>query len=83
MNSCACSGNVRKSIARVLTVITQKQRESLRELYKDKKYVPLDLRKKQTRAKRRALTPFEKSRKTLRQRKKEAHFSQRKFAVKA
>lgn len=76
-------GAVRKSIARVLTIITQKQRESLKDLYKDKKYKPLDLRVKKTRAIRRRLTADEKSRKTLRQRKKEAHFPLRKFAVKA
>jgi large subunit ribosomal protein L35e len=32
---------------------------------------------------RRALTPFEKSKKTVRQQKKDAHFPLRKYAVKA
>lgn len=49
------SNTVRKSIARVLTVTNQKQRQNLREFYKSKKYLPLDLRKKQTRAIRRRL----------------------------
>jgi large subunit ribosomal protein L35e len=47
---------VRKSIARVLTVTNQKARQNLREYYKNKKYVPLDLRPKKTRAIRRRLT---------------------------
>ena len=50
------SNTVRKSIARVLTVTNAKQRQNLREFYKSKKYLPLDLRKKQTRAIRRRLT---------------------------
>eukprot|EP00871_Galdieria_phlegrea_P002326 jgi/Galph1/3094/GphlegSOOS_G1749.1 len=47
---------VRKSIARVLTVITQNQRLTVRQAYKGKKYKPLDLRPKKTRAIRRKLT---------------------------
>uniref|UniRef100_A0A8C0HW83 Large ribosomal subunit protein uL29 n=1 Tax=Balaenoptera musculus TaxID=9771 RepID=A0A8C0HW83_BALMU len=39
---------VRKSIARVLTVINQTQKENLRKFYKGKKYKPLDLRPKKT-----------------------------------
>lgn len=50
------SNTVRKSIARVLTVMNQKARQNLRELYKKKKYAPLDLRPKKTRAIRRRLT---------------------------
>lgn len=72
---------VRKAIARVLTVISQTQRENLRKYYRKNKYKPLDLRPKKTRAMRRALTKFEKSRKTLKQRKKDIHFPQRIFAV--
>jgi len=74
---------VRKSIARVLTVTNQKQRQNLREFYKGKKYLPLDLRYKKTRAIRRRLTPHERSLKTEKQRKKDIHFPLRKFAVKA
>jgi len=73
---------VRKSIARVLTVISQTQRENLQKFYRNKKYKPLDLRAKKTRAQRRALNKHEASRKTLRQIKKETHFTVRKFAVK-
>ncbi|KAI9447963.1 ribosomal L29 protein-domain-containing protein [Lactarius indigo] len=65
---------VRKSVARVLTVTNQKARQNLREYYKNKKYLPLDLRPKKTRAIRRRLT---------KQRKKDIHFPKRKYAVKA
>ena len=50
------SNGVRKSIARVLTVVNSKQRQHLREFYKSKKYLPIDLRAKKTRAIRRQLT---------------------------
>ena len=55
-NMSPCSNTVRKSIARVLTVMNHKARQNLREYYKDKKYLPLDLRAKKTRAIRRRLT---------------------------
>lgn len=51
-----CSKVVRLSIAQVLTVISQKQKAILRDAYKNKKYLPLDLRPKKTRAIRRRLT---------------------------
>merc|ERR1712026_556999 len=73
---------VRKSIARVLTVISQTQRENLKKFHAKKRYSPLDLRAKKTRAMRRALTKHEASIKSLRQIKKDTHFSVRKFAVK-
>ncbi|KAG4442768.1 60S ribosomal protein L35 [Cadophora sp. M221] len=72
-----------KSIAKVLTVINANQRSQLRLFYKNKKYLPLDLRPKQTRAIRRRLTKHE-SGKTLEKTKKKAvHFPQRKYAIKA
>ncbi|KAF9790404.1 60S ribosomal protein L35 [Thelephora terrestris] len=74
---------VRKSIARVLTVTNQKARQNLREFYKKKKYLPLDLRPKKTRAIRKRLTVHEKKLKTLKQKKKDIHFPKRKYAVKA
>jgi large subunit ribosomal protein L35e len=76
-------GDARKNVARTLTVINQTQREQLRLYYQKKKYIPLDLRVKKTRAMRRALTPYERSIKTVRQQKKENHFPLRKYAVKA
>lgn len=74
---------VRKDIARVLTVMNQQQREAVRQLYKGKKYQPKDLRAKKTRALRRALTKFEASRITEKQRKKQIAFPARKYAIKA
>ncbi|EJD48399.1 60S ribosomal protein L35 [Auricularia subglabra TFB-10046 SS5] len=74
---------VRKSIARVLTVSNAKARQNLREFYKNKKYLPLDLRYKKTRAIRRRLTKHEKALKTEKQHKKDIHFPLRKYAVKA
>jgi hypothetical protein len=56
LGSRMCSNTVRKSIARVLTVTNQKARQNIREYYKNKKYLPLDLRPKKTRAIRRRLT---------------------------
>ncbi|KAL3586687.1 hypothetical protein D5086_013554 [Populus alba] len=55
---------VRLSIAQVLTVISQKQKSALREAYKNKKFLPLDLRPKKTRAIRRRLTKHQASLKT-------------------
>ncbi|KAG7271249.1 hypothetical protein CRUP_003480 [Coryphaenoides rupestris] len=74
---------VRKSIARVLTVINQTQKENLRKFYKGKKYKPLDLRPKKTRALRRELTKREQSLRTKKQQRKDLLYSVRKFAVKA
>ncbi|KAI9351260.1 ribosomal L29 protein-domain-containing protein [Obelidium mucronatum] len=74
---------VRKSIARVNTVISQVQRDQLRLFYKGAKYAPLDLRVKKTRAIRRRLTKFEAAKVTVKAAKKAKHFPQRKFAIKA
>lgn len=74
---------VRKNVAQVLTVINQTQKDKLRQFYKGKDLKPLDLRFKKTRALRRALTKKEKGLKTSKQMKKEKHFPQRKYAVKA
>ncbi|XP_010452110.1 PREDICTED: 60S ribosomal protein L35-4 [Camelina sativa] len=73
---------VRKSIAQVLTVISQKQKSALREAYKNKKLLPLDLRPKKTRAIRRRLTKHQSSLKTEREKKKEMYFPVRKYAIK-
>ncbi|XP_060927969.1 large ribosomal subunit protein uL29-like [Limanda limanda] len=74
---------VRKSIARVLTVINQTQKENLRKFYKGKKYKPLDLRPRKTRALRRRLNKHEESLRTKKQQRKDLLYSIRKFAVKA
>ena len=77
-----CSKIVRKSIARVLTVVSQSTRAALRSAYKGKKHVPLDLRAKKTRAIRRRLTAAQAGARTARAAKKAAAFPQRKYAVK-
>ncbi|KAK2080961.1 60S ribosomal protein L35-4 [Prototheca wickerhamii] len=74
---------VRKNIARVLTVVTENQRNALREAFKGKKHQPLDLRAKKTRAIRRRLTKRQANAKTVKQQKKIAAFPKRKFALKA
>ncbi|CAM9271051.1 unnamed protein product, partial [Phaeothamnion confervicola] len=74
---------VRKSIARVLTVYNQTQKEKLREQFKTAKYMPLDLRPKKTRAIRRRLTKAQLAKKTVRQAKKDSNFPMRRFALKA
>ena len=74
---------VRKSIARVLTVYNAKSRESVRELCKGKKYQPKEIRAKKTRAMRRALSDSEKKKVTVKSAKKAKHFPVRKFAIKA
>jgi len=74
---------VRKSIARVLTVHNQQQKEGIRKAAAGSKYMSKDLRVKQTRAMRRALSKEQKSAKTLKQKKKDTHFPMRRYAVKA
>ncbi|XP_075248133.1 uncharacterized protein LOC142341127 [Convolutriloba macropyga] len=64
---------VRKSIARILTVMTDKQKRAVAQQYANKKLIPLDLRPKLTRAKRRALNKKELQIKTKKQMKKEKH----------
>lgn len=73
---------VRLSIAQVLTVILQRQKSALREAYKNKKYSPLDLRPKKTRAIHRRLTKHQASLKTEREKKKEIYFPLRKYVIK-
>ncbi|KAG7366133.1 50S ribosomal protein L29 [Nitzschia inconspicua] len=75
--------SVRKSIARILTVHNQQQKEGIRKAVAGAKYIPKDLRAKKTRAMRRALTKSERSKKTLKQKRMEAAFPKVKFAVKA
>merc|ERR1712029_9193 len=73
---------VRKSIARLMTVMNQTKKENLRKFYKPKKYKPTDLRPKKTRAIRRKLTPHEAGLKTLKQQRKERLYPVRRYAVK-
>ena len=74
---------IRKSIARVLTVYNQTERESLRKAYRKRNFKPLDMRVKKTRAIRQRLTPTQAQRKTARAAKKASYFPLRKYALKA
>eukprot|EP00549_Striatella_unipunctata_P024994 CAMPEP_0118675842 /NCGR_PEP_ID=MMETSP0800-20121206/1687_1 /TAXON_ID=210618 ORGANISM="Striatella unipunctata, Strain CCMP2910" /NCGR_SAMPLE_ID=MMETSP0800 /ASSEMBLY_ACC=CAM_ASM_000638 /LENGTH=122 /DNA_ID=CAMNT_0006571231 /DNA_START=172 /DNA_END=540 /DNA_ORIENTATION=+ len=75
--------SIRKSIARVLTVHNQQQKEGIRKAAAGSKYISKDLRLKKTRAMRRALTEAQRSLKTPKQAKREEHFPARKYALKA
>lgn len=75
--------DVRKNIARVLTIINAQQRASVRAFYEGKKYIPKELRAKKTRALRRALTKEQKNLKTDRARKAAIAYPVRNFALKA
>ncbi|XP_032492555.1 60S ribosomal protein L35-like [Phocoena sinus] len=72
-----------KSITRVLTIINQTQKENLRKFYKGKKYKPLHLWPKKTRATRRRLNKHEENLKTKRQQRNERLYPLQKYAVKA
>jgi len=74
---------VRKSIAVVNTLIRLGERTALKEAFKDKKYKPLDLRPKKTRAQRRLLKSEEKAVKSRRQQNSHKHFRARVYALKA
>lgn len=73
---------MRKAIARVYIIMHQKQKENLRLLFKNNKYKPLDLRPKKTRAIRRKLTPYQASKKTLKEIRKQSIYPLRKYALK-
>merc|ERR1711976_153725 len=73
---------VRKSIARVLTVLNQKTKKELRKAYKGKTFKPTDLRPKLTHAKRFALKPYEKAIRTRKAVKATRAFPRRRFAIK-
>ena len=75
-------GNVRKDIARTLTVMNQEAKNSIRKHYASKAdKMPLDLRSKKTRAMRRRLTPAQAAKKTVKAAKKAANFPKRVYAI--
>ncbi|EGG14939.1 S60 ribosomal protein L35 [Cavenderia fasciculata] len=76
---------VRKSIARVLTVFNTSRKEQLRKYYKDTPVTkrPYDLRTKITRAMRQRLTPKQLAAKPLKVQKVLENFPKRVFYVKA
>ena len=79
---------IRKNIARILTVLSQTQRDAVRATYSAakqrsvRKAMPKSLKPKLTHRRRLALTKKEKSFKTARAVKTAARFPLRKFAVK-
>ena len=72
---------VRKGIAKILTVLNEKARDAAKDLWKNKKYSPRDLRYKGTKHSRSGLSKHQKALQTERGAKKSANFRQRKFAV--
>eukprot|EP00922_Rhytidocystis_sp_ex-Travisia-forbesii_P007267 GHVS01010576.1.p1 GENE.GHVS01010576.1~~GHVS01010576.1.p1 ORF type:complete len:124 (+),score=22.76 GHVS01010576.1:71-442(+) len=74
---------VRKNIAKILTVYNQKKKMELREKYKNSKRVPKELRPKLTRKIRRALTPAQTNKKTIKMQKKIDNLPVRKYALMA
>eukprot|EP00352_Strombidinopsis_acuminata_P001407 CAMPEP_0176348438 /NCGR_PEP_ID=MMETSP0126-20121128/7869_1 /TAXON_ID=141414 ORGANISM="Strombidinopsis acuminatum, Strain SPMC142" /NCGR_SAMPLE_ID=MMETSP0126 /ASSEMBLY_ACC=CAM_ASM_000229 /LENGTH=123 /DNA_ID=CAMNT_0017697237 /DNA_START=32 /DNA_END=403 /DNA_ORIENTATION=+ len=72
---------VRKAIAKVLTVISEKRIAAARSEFGKKKYLPKDLRQRKTRAFRRRLTRHESNLKTAKVQKKLDNQKLRKFAV--
>ena len=76
-------GMMRKNIARILTVMNQKERTNLRKVYTEEKQVmPKSLRPKLTHKRRLALKTNEKNRRTRRQLRTAAKYPKRVFAVK-
>mmetsp|Transcript_12844 Transcript_12844/g.19346 ORF Transcript_12844/g.19346 Transcript_12844/m.19346 type:complete len:125 (+) Transcript_12844:55-429(+) len=73
---------IRKSIACIHTVMTEKKREELRKLYKDSKYLPLDLRTKGTRAYRRRLPEKLSQKRTQKVTSRRLNFPARVYALK-
>ena len=66
-----------------MTVINEKRRTVAHDKFKKKKLKPLDQRIKGTRASRRKLTIFERTRKTKKQQKKLNCNPRRKYAIQA
>ncbi|KAL0231000.1 hypothetical protein GEMRC1_010405 [Eukaryota sp. GEM-RC1] len=74
---------VRKNIARCLTILNTSEKNALRKQYRGDKNKPINIRPKLTRAMRRALSPEDQARKTLRAQKKEKAFPMRRYALRA
>ncbi|CDI87444.1 ribosomal protein L35, putative [Eimeria praecox] len=74
---------VRKSIARVLTVYNEKRREQARKFFQGKKHKPKDLKFKKTRAIRQRLTLNQRRKMTVRKTKRVQNVPKRKYALMA
>merc|ERR1712066_655581 len=75
--------DVRKSIAKVLTVINQSQKTQLQKFYRGKKFKPVDLRPRKTRALRKRLNKHEEGLKNLKTLRRERRTAIKNFALKA
>merc|ERR1739848_247185 len=75
--------SVRKSIAKVLTVINQTRKAELQKLYRGKNVRPVDLKPRKTRALRRRLNKHEESLKNLKTVRREQRTAKKMYALKA
>lgn len=75
--------SVRRSIARIYTIVAERSREEVKKLYKNEKYIPLDLREKKSRSQRLKLSKAQLALVTRRESVRAKNFPVRKFAVKA
>ena len=74
---------VRKNIAKFMTVLSEKRIAAARDGFKKKRHTPQDLRQKKNRAFRRRLSTFERRKMTVRGEKKAANLKLRKYALAA
>ncbi len=74
---------VRKNVARVLTVYNQQRKATAVKAFENKKHKPLDQRAKKTRALRRALSKTQATLKTRKEQTRLANFPLRRYAVSA
>ena len=74
---------VRRNIAKVLTVISEKRIDATRTAFKKSRHMPHDLRAKKNRAFRRKLSVFERKAMTTRGAKKQQTDKLRKYALAA
>ena len=74
---------VRKSIAKVLTVMNQAQKLELQKFYRGKTIKPTDLKPRKTRALRRRLNKAEEGAKRVKQIRREQRTAGKKYALKA
>merc|ERR1712062_503400 len=74
---------VRKSIAKVLTVINQARKAELQKFYRGKNIRPVDLKPRKTRALRKRLNKHEESLKSLKTVRREQRTAKKMYAIKA
>merc|ERR1711934_1158432 len=74
---------VRKSIAKVLTVINQARKAELQKFYRGKNIRPVDLKPRKTRALRKRLNKHEESLKSLKTVREQQRTAKKMYAIKA